>query len=154
MKGLKFLVWFLLLQLFWSCSWVQYFLIVNESNQPIEISYTLTPPEKTFAIFDATTDAFELKSKGRLNWEKKLTLADADTTNEKVMITLPANAALIFGRLHNDKYTSYNQYFINGRSFNLAELTIKTAQKTTTILPETFDNYFKERNGNIVWVES
>ncbi|HRP60001.1 MAG TPA: hypothetical protein PK833_06895, partial [Vicingus sp.] len=65
-----------------------------------------------------------------------------------------ANAALIFGRLHNDKYTSYNQSFINGRSFNLAELTIKTAQKTTSILPETFDNYFKEQNGNIVWVES
>lgn len=154
MKGLKFLVWFLFLQLFWSCSWVQYFMVVNESNQPIEISYTLTPPEKTFAIFDATTDAYELKSKGCLNWEKKLTLADADTTNEKVMITLPANAVLIFGRLHNDKYTSYNQYFINGRSFNLAELTIKTAQKTTSILPETFDNYFKEQNGNIVWVES
>jgi hypothetical protein len=40
----------------WSCSWVQYFMVINESNQPIEVNYTITPPEKTFAIFENKPD--------------------------------------------------------------------------------------------------
>lgn len=153
MKSLKILLFLVSISFLWSCSWVQYFMIINESNQPIEVSYKLVPPEKTFAIFENNPTAYELKKPGQINWDKKLDLTDLDTTFETVKLQLPANTALIFGYLHNDKYTSYNQYFINGRSFNLAEMTIKTSKETTTIKPKTFDNYFKEQKGNVVWVE-
>lgn len=153
MKSLKILLFLIASGFLWSCSWVQYFMVINESNEPIEVSYTLVPPEKTFAIFENKPTTYELKKPGQINWEKKLEIADLDTTFETVKIQLPANTALVFGYLHNDKYTSYNQYFINGRSFNLTEMTIKTGEETITIIPETFDCYFKKQKGNIVWVE-
>lgn len=154
MKPLKITLIFLLLQLFWSCSWVERFMVVNETDEPIEITYTIAPPEKTFAIFDGKFDVFQLKKAKQLDWEKKLDVVDLDTNSLRVHVKLPANAALIFGTLHNDKYTSTNQYFINGRSFNLVEMTISTPTKSTTVNPENFDTHFKKQNGSIVWVES
>lgn len=152
MKLLKILLFLFSINFLWSCSWVQYFMVINESNEPIEVSYTLTEPEKTFAIFENNPTAYELKKPRQINWDKKLELTDLETSYETVKIQLPANTALIFGYLHNDKYTSYNQNFINGRSFNLSEMSIKTSKETTAIKPETFDNYFKEQNRNVVWV--
>lgn len=152
MKLLKIVILFLFLQLFWSCSWVQYFMVINESNQPIEVSYTLIPPEKTFAIFENNPDVYVLKKPGQINWDKKLESTDLDTTLETIRVKIPANTALIFGRLYNDQYTSYNQYFINGRSFNLVEMTIKTNNETIVVKPETFDNYFKKKNGSVSYV--
>lgn len=153
MKSLKILLFLSSISFLWSCSWVQYFMVINESNEPIEVSYRLTEPEKTFAIFENKPTAYELKKPGQINWDKKLELTDLDASFETVKLQLSANTALIFGYLHNDKYTSYNQNFINGRSFNLAEMAIKTSKETTTIKPETFDNYFNEQKGNVVWVE-
>jgi len=153
MKPLKITLIFLLLQLFWSCSWVERFMVVNETNESIEITYTIAPPEKSFAIFDGKFDVFQLKKAKQLDWNKKLDVVDLDTNSLRVLVKLPANAALIFGTLHNDKYTSTNQYFINGRSFNMVEMTISTPKKSTTVNPENFDNHFKKQNGSIVWVE-
>jgi hypothetical protein len=154
MKSLKILLFLFSISFLWSCSWVQYFMVINESNQPFEVSYRLTAPEKTFAIFENKPTAYELKKPGQINWDKKLELTDLDTSFETVKLQLPANTALIFGYLHNDKYTSTNQYFINGRSFNLVEMTISTSTKSTSVTPENFDAHFKKQNGSIVWVES
>lgn len=127
-------------------------MVINESNQPIEVSYTLIPPEKTFAIFEDNPDVYALKKPGQINWDKKLETTDLDTTLETIRVKIPANTALIFGRLYNDQYTTYNQYFINGRSFNLVEMSIKTTKDTVVVKPETFDNFFKKKNGSVSYV--
>lgn len=152
MKLLKILLLFLLLELLWSCSWVNYFMVINESNQPIEIIYTLEPPKETFAIFENKPEAYGLQKSGQINWDKKLEINDLDTNLLTVQVLLQPKTSLIFGYLHNDKYTAYNQYFINGRSFNLVEMTIKTSKETTVVKPEIFDTFFKKINGSISYV--
>lgn len=77
---------------------------------------------------------------------------DLDTNFQIVHIQLPPKTTLIFGSLNNDNYTTYNQYFINGHSFNLVEMTIKTAKETIVVKPETFDTFFKKKNGIISFV--
>jgi hypothetical protein len=66
-----------------------------------------------------------------------------------VKIILPPNNALIIGRISNDHYTSFDQYFINGRTFNLKKLSVKKGTTTIQISPDNFDDYFKKKNGVI-----
>ena len=152
MKALKILILFLTLQLLWSCSWMEHFMVINESDQPIEVIYTLEPPKETFAIFDYRYDVYAIKKPGQIDWNKKMEINDLDTSFQTIHIQLPPKATLIFGNLHNDKYTSYNQYFINGRSFNLVEMSIKTAKDNIVVKPETFDTFFKKKNGSVSYV--
>ena len=152
MKLLKIVILFLFLQLFWSCSWIEHFMVINESDDPIEITYTLVPPKETFAIFDYRYDVYAIKKPGQIDWSKKMEINDLDTSFQTIHIQLPPKATLIFGNLHNDNYTSYNQYFINGRSFNLVEMSIKTAKDTIVVKPETFDTFFKKKNGSVSYV--
>ena len=79
-------------------------------------------------------------------------ISDLDPNLLTIQVLLQSKSSLIFGNLHNDKYTSYNQYFINGRSFNLVEMTIKTVKETMVVKPETFDTFFKKINGSISYV--
>ena len=67
MKLLKILLLFLLLELLWSCSWVNYFMVINESNQPIEIIYILEPPKETFAIFENKPEVYGLQKSGQID---------------------------------------------------------------------------------------
>ena len=152
MKLLKILCFSFLLLTLWGCSWVERFMLVNESDQPIEITYTLVPPEKTFAIFDNNPEAYALRKKGQIDWNNKLPINDLDTSFQVVHVQLQPKALLIFGKLYNDTYTSYNQYFINGRSFNLVEMTITINGETQIIKPENFDEFFKKRNGSVSFV--
>jgi hypothetical protein len=131
---------------------MEHFMVINESNAAIEVTYTLEPPKETFAIFDNTPEVYAIKKPGQIDWSKKLETNDLDTNFQIVHIQLPPKATLIFGSLHNDNYTTYNQYFINGRSFNLIEITVKTAKETIVVKPETFDTFFKKKNGSISYV--
>jgi hypothetical protein len=152
MKLLKNGILFLLLQLLLGCSWIEHFMVINESDQPIEVTYTLETPKETFAIFDYRYDVYAIKKPGQIDWNKKMEINDLDTSFQTIHIQLPPKATLIFGSLHNDNYTTYNQYFINGRSFNLIEITVKTAKETIVVKPETFDTFFKKKNGSISYV--
>ncbi|MGE0560324.1 MAG: hypothetical protein AB7O47_00770 [Flavobacteriales bacterium] len=152
MKLLKTICWFFFLLTISGCSWIERFMVVNESDEEIEITYTLVPPEETFAIFDNSPESYALKKKGQIDWDKKLEINDLDTSFQTVYIQLPPKTLLVFGSLHNDNYTSYDQYFINGRSFNLVEMTITTKGKTQIIKPESFDEFFHKKNGSVSFV--
>ena len=134
------------------CSWTNHFMIVNESDETITIRYTIEPPKKTFGIFSNLPSMYPLKKKQHIDWYAKLTTKDLDTNIAAVHIELPPKTVLIIGELHNDNYEKYDQYFINGRSFNLGELKITHANNETTIVPNTFDDFFKKNNGNISYV--
>lgn len=152
MKLLKTLCCSFFLLALSGCSWVEYFMVVNESDKEIEITYTLAPPEKTFAIFDNYPESYALKKKGQINWDKKLEINDLDTSFEVVHLKIPPKTLVIIGRLHNDTYTSYNQNLINGRSFNLVEMTFNQNNEKLVIKPENFDEFFHKKNGSVSYV--
>lgn len=140
------------------CSYLQRFLIYNTTDEAIEVEITLSPEVNDFPIFQYPHNYFD-----------KLDMYDIDRNNnilgpsEKYLeldtldnfahftLTLPPKKAIEIGALHNDKYVSYDQKFINGRTFNLVE--IKIPKKNITIVPSTFDSFFsKSKRGDICYV--
>lgn len=152
MRVLKIVLCILFLGSTWSCSWVQYFMIVNESEQPIEVTYSLKSADFSIPIFLQTPKAYQLKKHGQLNWDTILYFADLDSTPETIRMIIPINTALIFGNLYNSNYTTYKQQMESGVKYNLENMTVKTIEETIEIIPETFDCFFHKQKGNIVLV--
>lgn len=146
------IVLFIIISVFFvGCSWQEDFVISNRSASPITIEYRLQDSTKGFAIFEHKPMVYELNTVGAINWEKPISIVDADTARLLVKMVIPANSSLIFGHLSNDHYTSYNQYFINDRNFNLKNIRIINHDIVTDIIPETFDAYFKKDKGEVVF---
>lgn len=135
---------------FMGCSWQEDFVISNTSSSPITIEYHLQNFSHGFAIFEDMPMVYGLNASGTINWEKPLSIADTDTTLLSVKVVVPANSSLVFGHLSNDHYTSYNQYFINDRNFNLKQIRIINHEKIIEIVPQTFDTFFKKEKGEII----
>lgn len=132
------------------CSWVEYFVVKNNTESAISISYQLDELKNgVFNIFDHTPTAYQLNKKGTTNWDKKLIVTDNDTSLYSIRLTLPPKSMLIFGRLNNDNYTSKDQYFINGRSFNFSMMEIEKPNELIRITATTFDDFFKKEKGEI-----
>lgn len=131
-----------------ACSWQEYFIIKNNSNSDIVLTYTLTAADG-FPLFDATTTAYTSTSSGEIDWAKTVHLEDRDTSLLGLQFRLPPKSNLIIGYLHNDRYSNATQHFINGRVFNLQRMEVKKKDGTHTITMENFDAYFKKKNGII-----
>jgi hypothetical protein len=131
------------------CSWQEYFVISNETNADITVEYKLAAVVHGFAIFNQTPTVYAQDISGNIDWERKISIVDKDTSLDVVKVVLPAKSTLIFGRLSNDKYEKYNQYFINSRVFNLTSVSIINNGNITEIRPENFDNFFVKKNGII-----
>jgi hypothetical protein len=144
MKTLLTFSLFLILMLS-GCSWVEYFTICNNTSENIDISYSININTAGFKIFDVQPRIFSLKKANIIDWDKQLDITDQDTTKHIVHITLPPNSSVIIGELHNDSYEKNDQKFINGRIFNLQELTIKEIKITLS----NFDSYFTKKKGLI-----
>lgn len=138
--------------IFYRCSWVEDFILVNNSETPISIIYELDSSTSSFPIFDYSPEGYKLLSSQEPDWNNVLKLIDEDSAILIVKVELPAKSVLSFGRLQNDHYKKYNQYFINARKFNLKTMRIKTGGKEHVILPETFDSFFKKNNGYISYM--
>lgn len=131
-----------------SCSWQEYFILENDSNSNIIVSYTISQVDG-FPIFDGTSEAYMATNSGEIDWNKKISIEDKDTSALGLQFTLPPNSILIIGHLSNDKYSKYDQYFINSRVFNIQTIEIKRKDGITIITKEKFDTFFKKKNGAI-----
>lgn len=147
---LKFYSLLVFCSLFSGCSWREYFLISNTSTVAITVTYKIAQVQKGFPIF-YNYKAYKLNDDNDIDWNTKIEIRDTDTTLALIHVEIPPKCAFILGELNNDTYTKYNQHFINGRVFNLEKLEINTISKTTTILPENFDAFFKKSNGCITF---
>jgi len=126
--------------------------VVNSTDKPITVEIKLNTKVTSFPIFhyrELYSYACENK-KPDWNSQKEI-LPDTLEDYSHFKVKLPANTALEFGRLHNDKYEKYNQYFINGRVFNLEQLLITNSGNETKIIPSTFDTYFSKKNGDVFY---
>ena len=131
-----------------SCSWQEYFVVKNNSNQSIEINYTLNHTDG-FHLFDEQARVFKLTKSQKIDWEKQQTVQDLDSSSFKVKIVLKSHEVVVFGSLSNDHYENVNQRFINGRIFNLEEISIKKGEEMTTIPRSKFDSFFRKKDGLI-----
>lgn len=131
------------------CSWQEYFLVTNETTSAITIKYSISNPESGFGIFETTPTLYKLNSSGSVDWNNQLSFVDTDTTSLGIRVILPPKSSVMIGYLSNDHYKKYDQQFINGRTFNLKKINLNSNGKSSEIIPENFDGFFKKRSGNI-----
>ena len=136
---------------FQRCSWVEYFVVINESDKAIYVQYELNNDVNGFPIFYDHPNVFPLNSSDKIEWGLEIGVSDEDTLLHKVAIALPPRSALVFGSLYNSSYKSYDQQFINGRQFNLQKLQLLQGNKILEIVPSNFDKHFKKKQGNIFY---
>ncbi len=133
------------------CSWQEYFLITNETASNIAVEYSISSPGTGFGfgIFETTPTIYKLTPTGSIDWNDQLSIVDTDTTSLGVRIILPPKSSIVIGYLSNDHYEKYDQQFINGRTFNLKKINLNSNGKSTEIIPENFDSFFKKSSENI-----
>lgn len=137
--------------IFSGCSWQEYFVVSNESASEITLEYEIENPETGFAIFENKPSVYKLNVSNKIDWNEMLTISDGNRMPHIIQIVVPPKSAIVFGNLSNDHYKKHDQYFINGRVFNLKKMKITTNNKIIEIGAENFDNYFKKKDGNIVF---
>lgn len=130
-----------------SCSWQEYFVISNTSQSEVIFNYTVEDVKNGFPIFTNQPLLYKLNNSKEIDWNSNQIPQDLDTSLTGFKLKIPANYVVVFGELSNDHYKAYNQTFINGRVFNLKELEILHSNDTITIVPASFDTYFKKTNG-------
>ncbi|MES2138358.1 MAG: hypothetical protein V4511_01525 [Bacteroidota bacterium] len=133
------------------CSWQEYFMVTNETTSDITIEYSISSPGSGFGfgIFETTPTIYKLTPTGSIDWNDQLSFVDTDTTSLGVTVLLPAKSSVVIGYLSNDHYKKHDQQFINGRTFNLKKINLNSSGKSTEIIPENFDSFFKKSSGNI-----
>ena len=137
---------------FQGCSWVNRFFVVNTTGKPVTVEIKLNKNVTSFPIFHyRELYAYPCENKKPEWGQQKEILADTLEDYSHFKVQLPAHTALEIGRLQNDKYEKYDQYFINGRVFNLEQLLITSGGKETKIVATTFDKYFSKENGEIFY---
>lgn len=133
------------------CSWVEYFVVTNETKLDISIEYRVENPNGGFPIFDNNPSVYGLTKRGNIDWDNKLSYINNDTSRYVIKMTLHPNCAIIIGNLSDDHYQNHSQYFINGRVFNIKNITIINNGNSIVITKDTFDDYFKKKNGYILY---
>ena len=133
-------------QLLCGCSWVEKFVLINESNESVNVIYSIGLVEKGFAVFTHQPQAYQLTKGKKIDWNETLQVEDSDTSLLSVAIKLPPKSAIVFGALHNDQYVSSTQNFINGRHFNFIKMQISSSKQKEIITTKNFDEKFQKKN--------
>ena len=133
-----------------SCSYNEYFVVINNSNQAISISFTYEIDSTAIEIFDNRPDVYSLNEEN-INWSDKKEVKLKESWNA-YELTLPAKSGLVFGNLSNEHFESVDQEFINMRKFNFIEMKIGFAGTETIVLKETFSDFFKKEGGYIQYL--
>lgn len=135
------------------CSWIIQFFVANTTNNPVKIEIRHQKAPGSFPIFHYNEFYLYEGDESKVNWDKQREI-NPDTLENYAhfTLTIPAHSTLEIGRLNNDKYEAHNQYFINGRVFNLDSLSYYIGIKRTIITKNTFDNYFKKgKHGGVFY---
>ncbi len=138
----------LLIPFFGGCSWQEYFTIVNDTNYPANVSYTLTDSGNGFGFFNNEPPIYPHNPTGDIDWSNKLAITDTDSSRFGIQIILPPKSTIILGSLMNDHYENHDQKSINDR-VNLKSINIVHPSRAIDITQENFASYFKKRNSNI-----
>ena len=158
MRKLFFFSFLLLIFSLQGCSWICRFYIENSTNETITVEMKLADSCGSFPIFHypfysyGEFRQYNLKKNNSVDFENtKEIKADTLEKFSHFKFQIPPHSAVEIGQLQNDTYEKYNQYFINGRKFNIERIVISS--KKIEIVPSTFDNYFhKSKFGEVYFV--
>ena len=158
MKKLLLVSFFGLLFFLQGCSWVCRFYVANTSNETLTVDVKLMDAPGTFPIFHYPVSyygkvrQYKLKNNGSVDFEKASDIkVDTLEKYSHYKVQIPPHSAIEIGQLQNDHYEKHDQYFINGRVFNLEKLSV--SEKKVEISTATFDNYFHEgKYGEVYFV--
>lgn len=135
------------------CSWICRFYIANTTDKPVTVEMKLMNDPGSFPIFHYPNYYYGKLTRFGLNNNKSVNFEDrtevkADTLENfsHYKMQIPPRSAIEIGQLQNDHYEKQDQYFINGRVFNLEKLSVE--EKKVEITPATFDNYFRKGKYN------
>jgi len=134
------------------CSWQEYFVVKNNTNKNVIITYQIdTLTGGGFPIFNQKPTLYQQTKKGSIDWNKTLTVNDIDTNQLIISVSIPSKSTLIIGVLNNDTYKAYDQKFINSRYFNFKIMSITQDLNTKEIIRAKFDDFFTKKKGLIVY---
>ena len=140
---------------FYSCSWIVGFYVINSTNETITIELKLQDSIKgSFPIFEyRDASAYSIDNRNKIDYQKSFQITyDTLQKFSHLRFKLPPKSAAQIGALHNDKYKKHDQYFINGRVFNLEKLIIAKGSSVTTITYDSFDRFFEDKNNGVEFV--
>lgn len=140
---------------FYSCSWIVSFFVINSTGETITIDMKLQNSiNGTFPIFeyhDAT--AYPVSNNNKVDYQEfKQINYDTLENFSHITFKLPPKSAAQIGALHNDHYKKHDQYFINGRVFNLEKLIIKRSSGDIVITYDSFDRFFENKNNGVEFI--
>ncbi len=145
---LEFFILCVLLSVLSSCSWQEYFVISNPTGNPVPLEYSISSANKGFGTFNTSPEVYSLTNSNEIDWNKKLTIEDSDTSKFTVKIMLPSKSVAVIGYLMNDHYTNHNQKNSNDRVV-FTKINIGQNQNVLEITPENFEQFFEKNSGNI-----
>ena len=133
--------------IFSGCSYQQYFILSNATNDTISVRYSLENPKEINALFTLPAEIYQANRDYFPDWEHQLPFKDLDITDNNVYIKLPPKSVLILGTIHNDKYDSKTKKTNGGKIFNFQQMTFETNGVAVVIDEANFHDYFLEEGG-------
>lgn len=127
-------------------------MVTNGTASDIVVEYEVLSSTDHLPIFYGQPLAYKLTSDDAIYWNETTKAVDLDSARCAVKVVLPPNHGLIIGGLSNDTYERYDQYFINGRHFDLEHLRIRSAGSLTEIEPNTFDDHFVKKKSVVTFL--
>ncbi|MDG1330731.1 MAG: hypothetical protein P8P74_00260 [Crocinitomicaceae bacterium] len=152
MKKMHLLSLMLISLMFAGCSYQQYFIIGNATDQTISIKYSLDDAKSDKALFGPNGEVYQSTREYFPNWEHQLPYQDLNNSDDKVWIKLGPKSTLIFGSLSNEKYNEETMSSSAGRSFNLNEMTFNVNGVEYQIDANNFHDFFLEDGGTYKYV--
>lgn len=150
----KITIYFIIFTIFLlceGCSWTERFVIINDANFDIVITYEIDG-QKLYPIFNGQFELYKTRNQTEVDWQNKIKVIDQDGEPSTIRLKMPPKSILVFGRLSNDNYKKYSQRFINGYAFNLKNLTIEKERETIKIPANKFDDFFKKTGTMVEFV--
>ena len=138
--------------LFAGCSYQQYFVIGNSTDQAVLIKYTLEDVNNENVIFGSKGEVFQSAIDYAPDWEHQLPYRDLNNSDDVVSIKLGPKSTLVFGRLSNDKYDKITMKSTTGKRFNLKEMTFSVNGTDYLIDSTNFHDFFLDEGGMFKYI--
>jgi hypothetical protein len=149
---LYFCAFSLVSTVFSGCSTQQYFTLVNATDETISIKYSLDNPSGDDAIFTLPSEIFQANASYEADPEHQLPYNDLDFSDNNVHLKLPPKSVLVIARIFNDPYNSATQSTVQGKKFNLKQLTFSYGGNDFTIDNGNFHDFFIEKEGTFRYI--
>ncbi|MFK7785838.1 MAG: hypothetical protein AB8B56_12015 [Crocinitomicaceae bacterium] len=134
------------------CSFQQYFMIANSTDQTIRIKYSMEDPKSEKALFGTRGQVYQSTIDYSPDWQHELPYRDLNNSDNTVLIELGPKSTLVFGTLSNEKYDKTTMTSSTGKQFNLKEMAFSVNGTDYLIDASNFHDFFLEESGQFKYI--